>query len=275
MDHFQFGEFTIFPLLDGPLPTTLDKIPDPGHRTEAQKLVDQIGPAALVMNVYAFLVCGPSGNVLIDAGAGKQRNDRLGQVPARLSSLGISCGEIDAVFMTHLHYDHFGGLWTPDGAVFPNAEIVIYREEAQFWLDTPLAGLPERARLGAGAVRECMGHYEGRIRVAEAGEQILGLRAVPAKGHSHGHCCWHLESGGRSLLAWGDLIHIAHIHLPAPHIAFEYDIYPAEAFASRKRILDWVTDAGVFVAGAHLPSPGIGSVVRRQEGYAFSSDGLA
>ncbi len=269
MERFEFGEFSVFPLLDGPLPTALDKIPDPEHRALAQELIEQVGSDALTMNVFAFLICGPSGKLLIDAGGGKLKGGQLGQVPQQLSALGISCVEIDAIFMTHLHVDHFGGLFDRDGTVFPNAEIVVFREEAQFWLDTPVADLPQRARRSVDAVRECMSLYQGRIRIAEAGEVVRQLRAVPAQGHSPGHCCWQLETGDRSLLAWGDLIHISHIHLPAPHIAFEYDLDPAEALASRRRILDRVADDGIVVAGAHLPSPGIGLIVRQGAAYAF------
>ena len=75
-----------------------------------------------------------------------------------------------------------------------------------------------------------------------------------------------MTSAGKTLLAWGDVIHISQIHLPAPYIAMEYDLNPVVALQTRLSILDWVTDSNVTVAGSHLPEPGLWKVVKGENG---------
>jgi glyoxylase-like metal-dependent hydrolase (beta-lactamase superfamily II) len=42
---------------------------------------------------------------------------------------------VDLILLTHLHYDHVGGITTKDGKrVFPNAEVRMAKTESDFWL---------------------------------------------------------------------------------------------------------------------------------------------
>jgi glyoxylase-like metal-dependent hydrolase (beta-lactamase superfamily II) len=132
--------------------------------------------------------------------------------------------------------------------------------------------MPQRARRYCDAARQALSLYAGRLRRVKDNEGLSGVSAHLAPGHTPGHTCWLVQSGGQSLLAWGDLIHIAHIHLPSPHIAMEYDLDPIDAKQSRLRVLDWVATDNVAVAGAHLPAPGIGAIVRDGNGYAYEPD---
>ena len=114
--------------------------------------------------------------------------------------------------------------------------------------------------------------YAGRLRRVKDNDDIDGLTPHLAPGHTPGHTCWLVQSGGQSILAWGDLIHLAGIHLPAPHIAMEYDLDPVLAKQSRLRVLDWVVTEKIPVAGAHLPAPGIGTIVRSGSSFAYEAD---
>jgi glyoxylase-like metal-dependent hydrolase (beta-lactamase superfamily II) len=107
------------------------------------------------------------------------------------------------------------------------------------------------------------------MRRLKEGETLAGVRAQIAPGHTPGHTCWLIESGGQSLMAWGDLIHLAPVHLPAPHIAMEYDLDPRTARETRLRFLDRVAGSNILVAGAHLPAPGLGFIKRSNGAYAF------
>src|SRR5262249_20411402 len=168
------------------------------------------------------------------------------------------------------HRDHYGGLFGEHGkAAFPNAQLILHEQEARFWLDHTIDEIPERARRNFDQARQALALYAGRIRRVRDNEDVHGVSARLAPGHTPGHTCWLIQSGGQSMLSWGDLIHIADIHLPAPHIAMEYDLDPATALQSRLRVLDWVATDRIPVAGAHLPAPGIGAIVRAGQGYTY------
>lgn len=269
----MIGAVEVTPLWDGPLPSSLDKIPDPLHRAEAEALVAKAGPAALTMAVYGYLLRLGERLALIDTGAGCLVNAALGRLPAALAAQGVAPERIGHIFLTHVHRDHFGGLADAAGqAAFPNAELVLHEREACFWLDSRIEDVPPRARRYYDSSRHVLSLYASRLRRVKDNEGLPGVSACLAPGHTPGHTCWLVQSRSQSLLAWGDLIHIAHIHLPSPHIAMEYDLDPAVAKQSRLRILDWVAGDGIPVAGAHLPAPGIGMIVRNGNGYAYEPD---
>jgi glyoxylase-like metal-dependent hydrolase (beta-lactamase superfamily II) len=266
----RIGAVEVISLWDGPLATSFDKIPDAGHREEAQRLVAQAGPDALTMNVYAFLLKHEGANALIDAGAGPFMGVELGRLRRRLNEAGLKPQDITRIFMTHVHRDHYGGLTDAEGvAVFPNAELVLHEVEAAYWLDTPEANLPERAQRNLPGARQALAAYSGRLHRMKEGETLGPLRAQLAPGHTPGHTSWVVESNGQSLIAWGDLTHLAPVHLPAPHIAMEYDLDPRTALHSRLRLLDRVAETDVMIAGAHLPAPGLGFIKRSNGAYRF------
>lgn len=269
----RVGAVEVTPLWDGPLPSSLEKIPDPQHRAEAERLIAKVGAQALTMNVYGFLLRLGGSLSLIDAGAGRMANPGLGRLAAALAAQGIASAEITTVFVTHMHRDHFGGLITADGkAAFPNAELVLHETEARFWLDGEAEAMPIRARRYLEATRQVLSLYAHRLRRVKDHEGSPEVAAHPMSGHTPGHTGWLIRSGGEAMLAWGDLIHIAQVHLPSPHIAMEYDLDPAVAKATRLAVLDWVARERIAVAGAHLPSPGIGVIIRDGSGYAFEPD---
>ena len=266
MASLMHGHIEVIPLLDGSLPSSLDKIPDPAHRAEAAQLIAKVGSGVLVMPVYAFLLRFDDKRVLIDSGSGKLGYDTLGCVFERLEDANVRPDEITDILMTHLHRDHYGGLVRENSAAFARANLVIYEPEAQFWLDTNKSDMPARAQNSVEEVRRVVALYGDRVRRVGTEEIFPGIRARPSPGHTPGHACWEVTSAGKTLLAWGDVIHISQIHLPAPYISMEYDLNPVAALQTRLSILDWVTDNNVTVAGSHLPEPGLWKVVKGENG---------
>jgi glyoxylase-like metal-dependent hydrolase (beta-lactamase superfamily II) len=270
MQRYSVGRIEVVPLWDGPLPTSLEKIPDSAHREEAEALIASISRDALVLDVYAFLVRIGDHCALIDTGSGRLGNPALGRVAQAIAAAGVTPSEISTIFMTHAHRDHYGGLVDAQGlAAFPNAELIFHEKEAAFWLDTEFEDMPLRARPHYHPTRAVLRCYEGRIRRVTDDEDVLGICAVLAPGHTPGHTCWLMQSDGAYMLAWGDIIHIAEMHLAAPHIAMAYDYDPEVALRSRLRVLDWVATDRIPIAGAHLPPPGMSVIVRHGGHYAY------
>ena len=63
------------------------------------------------LNVFLIMDSKSGKNYLIDAGYGKPQNALLPQ----LENMNLKPADIDAIFITHIHPDHVGGLTTEDG----------------------------------------------------------------------------------------------------------------------------------------------------------------
>lgn len=262
LPSLMHGKIAVIPLLDGPLPSSLDRIPDPAHRAEAERLIAGADRNLFAMPVYSFLLRFNDKCVLIDAGSGKMGYESLGHLPERLGEAGVDPDDVTDILLTHLHRDHYGGLVRGESAAFPRARLVVYEPEAEFWLDGDVSAMPARAQRAVPEVRRVVALYSDRLKRVGQEEVFPGICARPSPGHTPGHTCWQVTSEGKTLLAWGDVIHISQIHLPAPYIAMEYDLDPDVALKTRLSILDWVAENNVTVAGAHLPEPGLWKVVR-------------
>ncbi|MDB5509467.1 MAG: beta-lactamase protein [Hyphomicrobiales bacterium] len=267
----RVGTLEITSLCDGDLDASLDKVPDPVDREAAARLIaDAGGERALTMDCNAFLLHLPDGPALIDAGTGTMMHARLGHLHERLAETGVRHDEIRTIFLTHAHKDHFGGLVDDDGrAMFPNAEIVLHEVEAAFWFDTPPEALPERARATLGLNAKAFGPYQGRIRRVRDGGGLPGVAARLTPGHTPGHTAWIVETGEAPLVAWGDVVHLAALHLVRPETSMVYDLDPETATRTRRHMLQWVCETGATVAASHLDAPGIGTLVREADRYRF------
>src|SRR3982751_2685393 len=98
----------------------------------------------LLQALNCLLVETPAGRVLIETGIGERVTDKvrdmrgyegLAIVPA-MRAAGFDPATVDIVAMTHLHFDHAGGLLLADGSkAFPRATIVAQRSEWEIALD--------------------------------------------------------------------------------------------------------------------------------------------
>lgn len=224
--------------------------------------------------VNAFLIHTGTHLVLVDAGAAGAFGPTLGGIAANIRSAGYDPAQVDAVLLTHLHGDHAAGLLTPDGkALFPNADVRVAKAEADFWLDEAVAAkAPAEVQIFFKVARDAVAPYvaAGRLKPFGAGEELVpGITAVAAFGHTPGHTAFRILSGGKSLLAWGDVVHNHAVQFARPEAAVEFDIDKTQAVATRQAIFADAAKDRLWVAGAHLPFPGIGHVRAEANGYSW------
>jgi glyoxylase-like metal-dependent hydrolase (beta-lactamase superfamily II) len=83
---------------------------------------------------YAWYIHGGRENILVDAGSSIEYAAALGNsyqqvqtLDAGLNQLGLSCGDIDLVVVTHLHYDHIG-----EASKLYKARFLVQKDELEF-----------------------------------------------------------------------------------------------------------------------------------------------
>lgn len=223
--------------------------------------------------VNAYLVHTGTKLVLVDAGTAKAFGPTLGFIPDNLRAAGYDPAQVDAVLLTHLHPDHAAGLLNAEGKpVFPNADIWVAKAEADFWLDEAIAAkMPEANRVFFKMARDAVAPYKAAGKFHVINGQVglpAGIAAVDTSGHTPGHTSFLLTSQGQSLLVLGDVVHNHAVQFAHPEVAFEYDSDKTQAVKTRKTVFADAAKQKLWVAGAHLPFPGIGHV--RAEGKAFA-----
>ncbi|MDH0127169.1 MBL fold metallo-hydrolase [Brucella intermedia GD04153] len=267
----QIGDLTITAISDGYLHASFDFLAniDPADAARMQENAGIADHTSIHINCY--LVRNGRRTVLIDAGAGgfKQWGGRL---KTNLMLAGILPSEIDVILLTHAHPDHIGGLMDASGAtVFPNAELVAHHREIAFWEDDGnLSRAPERARGNFLVARQAFDGYRDRLRTFDAGEVLPGMTAVPLPGHTAGHTGYRLDSGDKSLLVWGDIVHFPQIQVPRPDVSIAFDQDAHLAADTRSRLLDLVASEQSRIAGMHLGELGFARIERKRSAYSVA-----
>jgi glyoxylase-like metal-dependent hydrolase (beta-lactamase superfamily II) len=205
----------------------------------------------------------------VDTGFGRALFDSM-------KTLGVEPAQVDAVLLTHMHGDHIGGLQRDGKARFPKATVYLARQEKDFWIKpgVPFSLNAPPAGTSAAAALAPYGSRVETFRPGELGaaiaELLPGITAIAAFGHTPGHTAFMVESDGKKLLIWGDLMHAELIQFPVPDQSVSYDTDPIAAAAIRRRILAYAAQNKIPIAGMHLVYPAIGTVTAEGSGYRFT-----
>jgi glyoxylase-like metal-dependent hydrolase (beta-lactamase superfamily II) len=271
---FPVGEFTVAAVSDGVLHSNHDVILGI-DKAESARLTGIAHGQPVPIEVNCFLIRHGDHLMLSDAGSGHTMGPTLGKLPENLRAMGVEPEAIKTILLTHLHPDHSLGLVDQAGQpVFPNAELIVHEIEASFWLDrTPSPDDSERVARNTKAQRSVTAPYRDRIRRVTDGEVLPGISAMLRPGHTPGHSNWLIESFNDRMLLWGDIVHMASVQTARPDATLVFDVDPALARQTRQSVFDWVANETLGVAGAHLPYPGIGILMRADQGYRYVSAG--
>lgn len=225
------------------------------------------------VQVNALVIKDSNGVTLIDAGTSEGIYDTVGSFLKNFKKAGFNTTEVKRVVLTHLHFDHFGYLFDKEGkAIFPNAEIILSETEYNFWNN----GIPNLSNVTAdqgtkdffiSSAKDVIKNMNKQFTVKNDGQEVApGITMLAAPGHTPGH--FAIEMDGFVYLA--DTFVHPWLHLPHPEWSSKADVDPATVKASRKRILDKVSNENILVAGAHTNFPGFGRIVKNGKGYDWN-----
>ena len=267
--RMMLGQFEVTALHDGMLDidaSLLRGISEPDiQKLLTRAFIDDLHKIPTSTNVY--LINTGTKLILVDTGGGKTFTPTLGKLCENLKAAGYAPEQIDFVLMTHLHPDHVGGLTDAEGqTVFPKAVVYVAKAEHDYWFsDVEPQNVPA-------TFKEHLKNYRKLVRniakpylalnqwktFENADLPIDGVKAHPVHGHTPGHTAYEITSGGQSLVILGDTLHCAAVQFPRPAPTVTFDVDGKQAAASRKTLFDRLADSKTFVAGMHIPFPGIG-----------------
>lgn len=212
--------------------------------------------------------------ILIETGVGDKASGwrrqsspaEQGTLLTELDALGVRPEEVDVVLNTHLHADHCG--WNTrylDGALvptFPNADYMIVREEWE-------AAIAPNERTRATYIEENLlpVRDSGQLTLVDGEHHVTDeVTIVPAPGHSPGHCAIVLQSAGEKGIYIGDLAQVA-VQLERTAWVSAFDIMPLVTMETKKRIVEQAIEDGSLIIGVHSPFPGLGRMMRTEQGH--------
>jgi glyoxylase-like metal-dependent hydrolase (beta-lactamase superfamily II) len=222
-----------------------------------------------------LLVRGPGFTVLVESGLGDKWDERAREMyaiergPALSESLagrGVAPEEVDALVLSHLHFDHAGGATrrTGDdrGAVpaFPNATLYVQAAElahARAPHERDRASyLPENWEpyAAAGRLEEITGSREIRP----------GVRVVPLPGHNAGMQAVRADTEGKTCFYFADALPTT-AHVPLPWL-MAYDLYPVELLDNKRRLIADAVREGWLCVFEHDPDVPWGTIVDEPNG---------
>ena len=143
------------------------------------------------INYYIWAIKGKDEFIVVDTGCGltgaKQRKLSPYINPVEvLTRIGVDGSNVRKVIMTHMHFDHVGGM-EMFPAAFPKATFYVQKKEYDFWIKNPFS---KRAQFNRDEVAlKAMADLEGTDRLALiCGDQkiIPGIEVLLAPGHTPG-----------------------------------------------------------------------------------------
>jgi len=218
-------------------------------------------------------------NILVEAGIGaffspdlKERygvKDSRHLLLDRLADLGLSDADIDAVVLTHLHFDHAGGLlaqWQdgqPPRLLFPRARYITSRRQWQ-------RARQPHARDRASYIPELLDLIEasGRLELLDDNTPSSSLgsdwRFHFSDGHTPGQLLPEVLMPGGPVLFGGDLVPGAPwVHLP---ITMGYDRFPEGLIDEKTALLEDLLARNGRLVFTHDPQVAMGRVSRDGKG---------
>ncbi|AOE49895.1 MBL fold metallo-hydrolase [Kangiella sediminilitoris] len=246
--------------------------------------VDDLNRIDLVCR--AMLVVDGDKTILFETGIGAffepKYRDRYGVQESEhillysLKEAGFSHEDIDILVLSHMHFDHAGGLLTQwqegkeSELLFPNAEFIIGKEA---WERACNPHPRDRASFIPGLTDKL--EATGRLHLVDTdSSDLLGpdYHFYVSNGHTPGMLITTIETAEGPVAFAADLIPGAPwMHLP---ITMGYDRYPESLIDEKRVLLESLKEDNGRVFFTHDPEVALGTVAINEKGKFFAGSPL-
>jgi len=194
-----------------------------------------------------------------------------------LHQIGVREDQITDVILSHLHFDHAGGLLAPyapdqpSRLLFDRARYIV-SESALARADHP------HVRDRASFIPELQGllRQSGRLHIIPSGathdESLPGLRFHYSSGHTPGLLLTEVRgpTPDRAVVFAGDLVPgTSWVHLP---MTMGYDRYPELLIDEKTALLGELCERGAYLFYTHDPKVAMSHIQRGKEGRLQATD---
>ena len=209
----------------------------------------------ILMSLRVLLIETENRKILVDTGIGDYHNEKFNQqfaiqgekdpLAELLSKeLKIKSEEITDVIITHLHFDHVGGLGGRDGKtlVFPNARIHLHRDHYEYSLQpTPRDKGSFQSEYFRGVLEKYQEKNQVNFLEGDEGGVILedGAESIRYKV-SFGHTPYMVHPIVNNYIYMADLVPMAH-HIRIPWV-MGYDIAPGLTTQYKEKFYQYILD---------------------------------
>ena len=247
------------------------------------RLVETDERGRLLCRLNLLLVEAGGRRILVETGTGVRMTEKDRDIKGveggdpieALRAVGEDPATIDFVVVSHLHYDHAGGMIGVDGTpAFPNARYVVQRDESE-------AARSDELRLQGIMEAEQLELVRGARQLAEVNgevELMPGVTVMRTGGHTRGSQAVLIgapSAGGRAsdprerAIFFGDLIP-TRWQLPVRWTS-AYDDYPIAAVEARSQLVSRAADEGWWCYFTHDPGDLPIRIERTEKGFRASA----
>ena len=212
------------------------------------------------LNLTCPLIMRGGAAVLVDTGIGNRLSSverkifdhGEGWLPDGLNAFGMEPGDVTHVVLSHLHFDHCGGIVRrrPSGvleAAFPRAKVMVQRGE----LEIARGSRNERFRAAYRHIEECLAPLQNALEPLEGDTGLMpGLDIRVTGGHTSDHQIVQVRADGG-----GCFVHLADIVPTRSHMKGPWNqAYDLDALRTMEVKADYLGRAiagGWWVSFAH------------------------